>query len=345
MGVISNIGQTSRQFQYVPTLKAKAGEIDALRNLPAHLKVRIFPIFQMMESVSGRFPVSLASAWAGLPLALDGAHLAGLVGSSTEFTGLFHALHAQGLPVIPVIDFGATGSYHAAVGSVRNSAAPGIVLRVPVHQIPLAASWLSQQNGNPAETDLLIDADHVAAINTGLLHPAVAHALQSNLHHLTTAWRSITLTASAAPRDAGQLVQGPNLIPRRDWQLWTAVSGLLPSLHFGDYGIAHRDLTQPPGVAMVNATVSPRYSLPNDWLIMKGVSTRGQRGIPMTTQYHGHALALSQHPTFGQVAGCWGDARIQQIASAGGIGAAGGRQAWVSIGLNRHVSLVGHQLP
>jgi hypothetical protein len=109
--------------------------------------------------------------------------------------------------------------------------------------------------------------------------------------------------------------------------------------------MAHRDLSEPPGFAMANATVTVRYATDADWLIRKGVSTRGANGQPMATQYHAHSQQLVAHPLFGGVPGCWGDGQISQIASTAGAGRSGNRGTWVALGLNRHLSVVAAHLP
>ena len=344
MGVTTSLGQTGRIFQYVPSLKAKSGEIQALRNLDASLKPRVFPLFQIMSGISASFAGDLATAWTGLPIALDGAFRSANDGSAVAFSNLFQAIGATGIPVLPVLDVGTTGTYHAAVGAVLNQYAPGLILRTTLQNIPNAAQWLAQQGGTAADTDLLIDIGHVADLDPALIAPVVLAALQPNVGQLGV-WRSITLVSSSAPKDISALVPGPNLVPRRCWQLWWAVAQTIPHLHFGDHGISHRDLIEPPGVAMANATVSPRYTLPTEWLIRRGLTTQGVRGQRMGVQYHSHAQALAVHPSFGQVPGCWADGRIQQIAAQAGVGSSGNRETWVGIAVNRHASVVCHHLP
>lgn len=277
-----------------------------------------------------------------MPIIVDGSAETNRSGSSAAFNSFFAALGRSGLPIVPLVDVGATQTYGMAVSNALNQFASGLALRVPLHQLQTAPGWLAAFGESPASTDLLIDCGHIADINPGLLTPVVLNALGGAT---LTGWRSVTLSASAAPKDASSLNTGPNLIPRRDWQLWSATSGQFPPIHFGDYGIAHRDLTEPPGYAMANATVTPRYTLDNEWLIRKGRSQRGPQGQPMAAQYHGHAQALVRHPNFGGIGGCWADAEIAQIAARGGVGRSGGRKTWVSLGLNRHISLVCDRLP
>jgi len=343
MGITTDLRVSGQKFQYVPTLRTKAGEIAALKNLHAQVKQRIVPILQITPTISANFATSLAAAWSGRPIILDGIAQA-QNGSAKEFNLLFKDLGNSGVPTLPLVETGANPTYVAAVFNARNQFTPGLALRVQLTQVANAQQWLAQAGGSPLETDLIIDCGHVAEIDPQLIAPVAINVLQSAAPTLIS-WRSVTLSSSAAPKDASLLNHGPNLVPRRDWQLWSTIAPHFPSLHFGDYGIAHRDLTEPPGFAMANATVTPRYTVNDAWLIRKGRSTRGVNGQPMPLQYHGHAQALAADPNFGQVPDCWADAEIAQIAARGGAGKAGSRETWVGLGLNRHISFVCHQLP
>jgi hypothetical protein len=344
MGVTTNLAQTGFNFQYVPTLRTKAGEVTALRWVQQQAKSRVVPILQVMPSVSATFVTDLAAAWGGLPVILDGTVQTAASGSAAAFNAVFGGLGAANVPVLPLVEFGGQPNYLAAASAAQNQFAPGLAIRVSLVQLPNAPAWAAQQGFNPASADLIIDCGHVAEIDPQLMAPVVTNALQAAAASLG-GWRSVTLSASSAPKDAGGLAKGVNLFPRRDWRLWSALAPTFPGLHFGDYGISHRDLSEPPGYAMANATVSPRYAVQTDWVLLKGVSTRGASGLPMRAQYHGHAQTLSTAVYFGGVPSCWADGQIAQIAARAGVGPSGNRESWVGFGLNRHVSLVCSQLP
>jgi hypothetical protein len=345
MSVIENLASTGRAYQYVPTLRTKSGETTALGKLAAQDKARVVPVMQVTPAISASFASDMGTAWAGLPLVLDGSNEASSTGSVNSFNTLFATLGARGVRVYPLVDFGASGPYLQAVSVAANQFAQGIMLRVPIDQTQNALAWLSQIGIAPNTVDLLIDCGHVAEMSPSLLSSAVTSAINAAAP-LSGNWRSVTLTSSAAPKDASSLSVGVNLVPRRDWQLWQAVVPQVGgALHFGDYGMAHRDLSEPPGFAMANATVTVRYAGDVDWLIKKGVSTRGTNGRPMATQYHAHSQQLVAHSHFGGVPGCWGDVQISQIASTAGAGKSRNRGTWVSLGLNRHLSVVAARLP
>ncbi|RAI36779.1 beta family protein [Rhodoplanes serenus] len=333
---------TGRRYRYVPTLRTKAGEVAALANLVGQAKQRTLPIFLITPKPAASFTRELAAAWSGSPVVLDGSGDAAATNSAANFNSLFSSLGQGGVPAIPLVEAGGVPTHIAAALSAQNRYGPGLVLRVNIDDLPNAVAWAAAHSVIPSRTDLLIDCGHIADVPPTLIAAAVGAGLNN---HPLNGWLSVTLSSSAAPKDVSNLQPGPNLVPRRDWALWSALTSSYPMLHYGDYAIAHRDLSEPPGFAMANATVSPRYCLDNDWYIRKGRSTRGANGQPMAAQYHGHAAALSQHAQFGGLTGCWGDAHIVQIARQAGVGRSGSRETWVSIGVNRHISLVCDRLP
>lgn len=344
MAVTDNLPQTGKRVQYVPTFRTKAGEVTALANLQAADKLTTVPVLILLPRLSAAFVADFANAWPGLPVIVDGSVETSATGSAVAFQNFFRGLGNAGVRVCPLLEPNSDVTYRAGVQQVQNQYAPGLALRVALADLANAPAFVGQLGAPPAQVDLLIDCGHVAEIGAALMAPVVTGALQGAGQSLA-AWRSVTLISSAAPKDASNLAAGPNMVPRRDWQLWSAIAGNFPDLHYGDYGISHRDWSEPPGFAMVNATVTPRYSLDQDWLILKGRSTRGVNGIPMRVQYHGHAASLVAHPNFGQLPACWADDQITQLAARAGTGGSGNRETWVARGVNRHVSLVCHRLP
>jgi hypothetical protein len=206
-------------------------------------------------------------------------------------------------------------------------------------------SWISGHGWTHQDIDLVIDAGHVGSYDPKLFELVVQTAIEKHLHPIKP-WRSICLAGAAAPLDMTGLPPGLSIVPRRDWALWRTVATHNPfNMHYGDYGISHPDLTEPPPLAMTRATVSVRYTTEDDWIVLKGKPMAGAKGQPMPILYRAHAKKLAGDPRFNGLSNrCWGDTRIEQISSSGS-GPAGNRTSWVAIGVNRHLSLVAARLP
>lgn len=331
--------------RYLPLLRSKAGEAVALENLAASAKRRLFPIIHVTgSSPPAGFGPRVSAAWAGLPISLDGLHNFGVTNSAQTFTSLFAELGRGRAAVIPSVECNSPQTYVSIVQRLVNRYAPGIVIKCSLRQLAGAAAWATAQGWRTTDADLVVNAGHVADYDPDLFEGLVLHAIGQTLQN-PTRWRTVTLASSAAPRDYTALPLGRSDIPRLDWQVWQAVSNSVQfQLDYGDFGTAHPDLTEPPGIAMVRASVSVRYTVDNHWIVLKGHATSGPRGQPMDRQYRAHARVLVGDPQFDQLAGgCWADQRIQQIATQ--TTRAGNRTTWVSIGVNRHLSFVADRLP
>jgi hypothetical protein len=329
-------------YRYLPLIRTKAGEATALHHLITAAKQRTLPIFHMTTEVPTTFLPKVIAAWSGRPAAVDGTWNFGQSGTTTAFSALINGLRAGGVPAFPCVEVNAPQPYLAAVNTaVGAPPGLGVVLKARLGQIAELQAWITSTQWAPQSVDLIISAGHVPDFGHGVLDPVVAQHLASIP---PLGWRSVTLAASAAPKDFSSLALGANAVPRLDWMLWQAVhQGAPGQLDYGDFGTSHPDLTDVPGIAMGSATVSVKYTLDGSWLMIKGRPVTGQYAIPMPVQYRGHSQALASAAGFGGLAGCWGDARIQQIAT--NAANSGGRATWVEIAMNRHLSLVADRLP
>lgn len=329
---------------YRPFLRSKAGEATALRHLSAAARARIGPLVNMTTNVSAGFINDLSQSWTGRGIALDGSFNFNASLSVAGFNNLFAQLGQAGVHVIPSVSIGDPAPYLAAALAVMGQYGQGLVVQVRPNELGLLVGWLAQYHLTPAQVNIVISAGDASPHDPAAYGAYVAHAINANLP-TPNAWASKTLHAYCAPRDYAGLPQGRSLFPRRDWQLWQRVNAALPALEldFSDCAHVHPSLEEVPGVAMARASVSVRYAVDDNWIIRKGVQTSGPQGVDMTTQFRAHAVALTQEPLFNNLIDCWADNQI--AAYAAGPGRAGGREQWVSIGINRHLSLVADRLP
>ncbi|RWK40694.1 MAG: hypothetical protein EOR46_20060 [Mesorhizobium sp.] len=333
------------QYRYMPVVRTKAGEADALGNLSPAAKARVFPLIRLGGTVPTTFLPKMIASAAGFPIALDGVHNFTVAGSATAYNALFNALGAGGVPVIPTLSLRAQPAYNAAAAALVGTYWPGFVLHVPLADLPHLAPWVASIPAwNPNQIDVLIDISGVAEHAPIPYANYVAQTLNASLA-ANYPWRSVTLHSWSAPKDHGPLSPGRNDVPRLDWQTWQRARALVQfQLDYSDSGHVHPSLDEVPGYAMANATVSVRYAIDERWIIQKGVRTSGANGIDMATQYRGHAQTLVADPAFGGLGvACWGDGRIQHYAVT--PGGAGGRGQWAALLLNRHISHVADRLP
>jgi len=329
-------------YRYVPLFRSKSGEAAALFHLNVAAKDRIFPIFNLTKSVSGSFASEVGKAWAGRHLGLSGQFNYKENGSGADFQRVFAELTSAGVNVVPTIAFGAPAEYAEIVWAITRSAGTGLAVKVRTGDLQQVAAWLAANGQQPQDVDLVLTVGHIPDIGEGVVDDAVLHTLQQL--RLPLPWRSITLAASAAPKDMSSMKLGHNAVPRLDWLLWQKLHPQVDfQLDYGDCGISHPGMKDAPGFAMAAATVSVRYTTDSEWIVLKGRPIKGTTRVDMPKQYKQHAATLVAAPQFGGVANCWGDGRIPQIAS--GAISAGNRRSWVELGANRHLSLVADRLP
>lgn len=326
--------------RYLPMMRTKAGEITALRMLSPAARARVLPVFHMCATIAAGFGSGLSAAWAGQPTALDGSWNAGQHGSSHMFQGLLAAMRSGGIPTIPVVGQTDPGHYQAAVHPMVGP--DGVAVKATLGQLPSVPAWIASAGWSPADVDLIVDLKHIAGFDLGSFSGYVLSSLNSASSSFSS-FRSVTLASGAAPKDAGSLSRGVNRITRLDWHLWNAIHPHLPLVDYADYMTGHPDLTDPPGAAMATATVSARYSLDNEWLIIKGFPVGGATGQPMDVQYRAHANTIVADPGFNGIPNCWADTEIAAAASV--IAGRGSRQKWSEFAANRHMSLVADRLP
>lgn len=331
----------STHYRYLPLMKTKAGEISALANLTPAARARILPVFHVCENVAPSFAPGLVATWAGQLCAIDGAFNANHQQNAAAFTTLLQAMRAGGVPTMPSVSIADPLFYQqAAIASVDGN---GLIVKTTLPNIAATFSWVLSNGWPPNNIDLIVDLRHLGETDPATFAGYVAMMLNQNAGAIAP-FRSVTLAAGAAPKDHGGLVRGVNTVPRRDWMLWSATAPAVGRrLDYGDYLTGHPDLTEPPGAAMGNATVSARYTLDQSWQIIKGVATGGAYGLPMRQQHQAHASTLVGTAGFGGLVGCWADAEF--IAASASIVGRSGRQKWSEYAANRHISLVADRLP
>ena len=331
-------------FRYLPMLRTKAGEATALTNLDNSAKERILPVFHLVHKPPGGFVDAVAAAWSGRSMALDGTFQTTITGTSSTYLQIFDRIGKAKIAVIPSLDYPADPASLAAVQKARDRYGPGVMVKAKPNQLHNVANWVAAQGWKLSEVDLVVWLTEIGGYDPDMLEPVVTKAIIDHIPN-PSPWRSITLSASAAPKDYGGLTPGRTNVPRLEWRVWSGVSKSVPyQLDYADFATAVPDLTDPPGYVMAKATVSVRYAIDDYWIVLKGKPASGKSGQAMGLQYRSHAKTLIADPAFGGLKiGCWADGRITKFA--GGAPGGGSRPVWAGLVANRHLSLIADRLP
>jgi hypothetical protein len=340
---------------YVPTLKLKRGEKAALRSIPPALRARIAPLIEVVER-KDRKPIvkHLATAFHGLadsvagygPVFLDVHELA--EDGERIAARVFQMAADQGIPFVPVTGLGMRADRRPALKFTEG----GLALRITRADYESGSmgtdiiALIKDSRLDPTRTDMMLDLGPVdEMIVMGIVR--LSERLLAELP-LPGDWRTLTLTGCAFPKSMGIVDRNSHkLVERAEWLSWkTSLYGRRSKLkrlpRFGDSGIQHSSGVEgfDPRTMQVSAAI--RYTTGNDWLLVKGVGTRG---TPATAQFPRLAkrLAHGTHKAlFGGGDHCVGCSGI--VAAAAGSPGLGSPEVWRRLGTIHHLVTVADEL-
>lgn len=347
---------------YVPVIKWKRGEQSALKDLSPLVRSRLTPLIELvqipidldtgeqsktLEEHASPAVDRLLEVWGtDDPFFLD---CGDIVDDSTE-TGIsgpayvFDACEDRQLKFIPTV---ALTSPATEVNAALSHSERGICLR-------LNSSDLEDENLTTSIERFVIDNelsyDHVdVIIDLGSMEdqrPFALFVLAREFMALIpclTEWRTLTLTASAFPRDMRAVPpKGTLRIPRAEWLAWKqlyrsrARLERLPS--FGDYGIQHPAGVEDFDPRYMTPSATIRYTQGDEWVLIKGRSIKQHGG----GQFRDLATKLVSSGDYWGQEHCSGCRLIHECHT--GTKAAGTLEIWRRIGTNHHLTLVTQQL-
>jgi hypothetical protein len=358
---------------YVPILRWKQAERFALKHLLEVDRKMITPLIEITPKVfdapktgkdEGKKPdparvledqaKNLLESWENAPLFLDLGLVDGLV---PPINGVRHPLvhiaeiaRSYRLCVVPVTGLNRRNEYQSALSDVVRLDGRGICLRLlakdlaqPGYSTKLKA-LLRKVQLNESSVDLLLDYQTFDRQN-----PDVKDLL-GRIPNLR-AWRSLTIASGAFPADLQKRELGSSRISRDDWLSWKEQffdeSSTQRRASFSDYTIQYGLYKEP--VEHCIPSVSVRYTLENEWLIMRGeaprkkASSESPGGGPGLEQWYGHAqLLCEKDDLFYGENFSWGDAFIYQKSAR--QGKPGSYEIWLRAGINHHMTVVSRQL-
>ena len=340
------------QRHYVPLLKGRQAEFDALARLGERTRAGMTPLIELVPSAEDdgdqvladldRLVDKVVRSWGPVdrvlldvgrvtPDSLPDETAIGAVAARSRAAGILAVPVLRLTDPTPLVD--AVREAHAADGRGACIRVQGDDLQEDPEDLGI---WLrsacTDLRLEPDDLDLILDFgavgdDAVTGLAAGLARQLVRHLPAPGR------WRSVTVAAGAFPVDLSGLrpwVLGE--VPRRDANLWRSLAATAPSRvpGFGDYGVAH-----PLLVTGVPFAPPPqlRYAAADRWLILKG-HRRDERG---TNQFFDICRAISERPEFTPGLG-GADDRIEEAARR--YGGPGNGTTWRSIGTGHHIDLV-----
>lgn len=349
---------------YVPSLRWRQAEYQALMHLSDSVKSKIVPLItlpdvefdfeirQPKKSVHDHvlpFPKRFCDKWAKRPawITLNEKIAIGRMNDNAHvFDYIFDTLRpcqAFGIPAIPLMaDTSTLLATKRAIGHDQRGV--GIIVRLEdimsQNFVGKITQMLSTVNSVLEASDLIID------LRAPNFEPymAFARALVTAMVQINnlSKFRNLVLMSTAIPQSFAVLSKGTDEVPRHDWIFYRELLKTLPSgmrcPTYGDYTIVHPEFTigdmrttKPAGKII--------YTTPDSWMTRKGGEFRGN-----AVQMHKHCDRIVNEPVF-QFQGArfsYGDDYIAKCAV---------RQErpsnltrWKNVAINHHITLVATDL-
>ena len=345
---------------YVPCLRWKQGEYQAVLRLSADTRKILRPIIEVPEigydfenrrdirtidehvsSIARR----VREKW-GIQRCFVDMHLieslGNLITGQHPFTYVFDGLRLEGVSAIPMVNLEQGTACENAIAGISAVDKRGVCIRISLEEAAkhdIAASiegLLRLYNIGADECDFVLDLGAPNFVPIGGL-AGILESIIVKLPHRDD-WRSLTLIGTSFPRSMGEVRSGVSIIPRNEWLLYTLLieqlgkSGTrIPA--FGDYVINHPVI---PALDMrfVKPFASVRYTIDNAYLIVKGRNVRDYK----FDQYRGLCGEVTRSRHYRGQSFSEGDKYIYGCAH--GTESTGRLTTWRWVGTNHHLEQV-----
>jgi len=346
-------------LDYVPALKWRQGEYQALLRLSDAQKLRVVPLIEItppefdfelwmpkktIDEHLATFAPRLRAKWGSRPALLD----CGLVPPTMRMADGTHPLaylhdHSAilGANLVPVTSLERDSNYQRAVHQIDAVGSTGAALRCGLEDVldlgfdQNIVGLLGEIEIDLFALDIILDlrspafepqADLVATIVAGLSNSNTIYAC-----------RSVTLIATSFPDSMGSVTPPLQFWPRREWLLYKAVRAALPAGFrtpgFGDYAIAGAEFTQ-MDMRVVKPSATIRYAVDDGWLIAKGLNVR-DNGFGQCRTLSG---SITSSPNYLGTTHSAGSAYIDGCRA--GTEKTGNLTTWRWVGTNHHIAKV-----
>jgi hypothetical protein len=343
---------------YVPALRWRQGEYQALLRLTNRIKDRIVPFITIPEiefdfeewrpkkSVQEHvhpFAARYKSKWGKRP-AWVGVHKSIVLSPMDDgrdiFTYVFEELRGYEANAVPAVPLGADPATIRAVAAIikRDSLGAAISLRLEdlMKATPSAdvRAFAAALDIELAETDLIVDLGAPNFEPYMTFSGALIVALR-RLNDLD-AFRNFVLIGTAIPETFKDIAKGFDEIPRHDWLFYQALLARLPAgmrrPNFGDYTIVHPEFT-PVDMRKIKSAGKIVYTTPGNWAVRKGGAFRDN-----PAQMHDHCADLVSRPIFKGAGYSSGDDYIAKCAVR--KEGPSNQTRWKNVAINHHITHV-----
>lgn len=351
------------QTDYVPILKWRQGEYQALWRLTEPIKDRIVPLIEItapdfdfetwspsktIDEHLASFPTRLRAKWDARPALLD----CGLLEPTARMQGGKHPLlhlceqsFALGANIVPVVKLASDAAFRWAVAAANAMMRTGAALRCTLDEamdpdFDANVGALLQALGiATSDCDVVVDLEAPAWEPENVLVGLVTAALRASSTMAQA--RSLTLAGTSFPASMAEVTGPLQFWPRREWTVYRAVLAALGSdarkPGFADYSIAGHRFAQ-GDMRLLKPSATVRYTCDDGWIIAKGTNVR-DNGFG---QYRGCSDGIIASSRFLGPGYSPGSDYIE--ACRAGTVSTGNLSTWRWVGTNHHITKVVNDL-
>ena len=347
--------------RYVPCLRWKRGEYQAVSLLSSQARATIAPLIEIPEigfdfetrqenktidEHLAKIDERVSGSWGLAPCMLDLRLLNSKVRMANgdhPLTHVFGRLRAVGAQPIPVVSVSSDAKFLSATRKIVAEDKRGACLRVGIEEAASQGlkvrtdSALGEIGVEPSQCDLVLD------LGAPSFEPlddfaGLVESLIGNLPHLKR-WRSLALLGASFPPTLAGVPAGLTVLPRNEWRLYRLLLSR-PSIHqarvpdFGDYCVNHPDVLK-EDMRLLKPAAAIRYTVNDGWLVAKGTNLRAAGGYQ---QFFGLSAGIVRSRHYSGADYSAGDMRIRECASRR-VGP-GNPTTWRFVGTNHHLEKV-----
>lgn len=337
---------------YIPLLRAKKGEFDALSHLPDSARQYTLPLLDIPKAKVGanistylkKNASTLGKIWNKREIFFDMPHWhddAQTDEGEHVLLAVWKEFKENGVIAHPIIGFDRweSSEYAKAIKNILNLSDQKICFRLDKDTIldigfmdEVIESINDQLNLQFDSTFALLDFEDMTQTSITDIAPKALDAI----HFLKSRGISnIILAGSSMPNSVAFIPESSSkLVTRREFILWkmlfSRVEGV--NLSFGDYGV--RNPRSPEEVRNPNINGKIRYTIADQYFIVRGHSLGKSPGY---NQYFTLAHMVISSPYYLGANFSWGDERILECSNEL---FPGNLTSWVGIDTNHHIEYV-----
>jgi len=346
--------------QYVPCLRWKQGEYQAVSRLSDTVKKTLTPLIETPEigwdfeeeKVKKTIDEHLApfakrvhDKWGKSPCFIDMKLVSDykrMENGEHPTTFIFDKLQKMKCFAIPVTSIDRDEIYQKKVKNIlTNNKSVGICFRITIEQAAKSTfkssldSLLAKLKVKASESHFVLDLVTPNFVPLDGFAKLI-QVIVGRLPYLTN-WCTFSIIGTSFPETMGSIKKGLTVVPRYEWQLYKELitnfmetNLRLPS--FGDYSISHPDVLQ-MDMRLVKPAATIRYTIDDSWCIVKGTSFRDNprqyyelsRNLEKSSYYYGSNFSF-------------GDKHIKKCAEK--KVSSGNLPMWRQVGMNHHIEKV-----